>query len=96
MNFVETIPFILVCYGLTLIVVYGSIFNKIRPKYKFFHCSMCMGFWVGIFIYVTMLYSENRMWAFSIPDLFMHGCLSAGTSYLLCSIVDDNGVKVND
>ena len=46
--------FILCAYGLTQILVYGSIFDKIRPKKtwlngfgELFHCPMCMGFWVG-------------------------------------------------
>jgi len=37
--------FILACYGLTNILTYGKIFDKIRPKEHFFHCSMCVGFW---------------------------------------------------
>jgi hypothetical protein len=51
--------FVLVAYGMTQIIVYGSIFNKVRPaKERFwglaelFHCPMCMGFWVGVFLWV--------------------------------------------
>jgi hypothetical protein len=78
--------FILVCYGLTQILVYGSIFNKIRPRHHFFHCPMCMGFWVGVFIY----------WLFNPFDPtygFAYGCLSSGTSYALCQIFGDEGIN---
>jgi hypothetical protein len=54
----ELLYFILCAYGLTQILVYGSIFNGIRPpknKYgkigELFHCPMCMGFWVGVFLW---------------------------------------------
>ena len=57
--------FILAAYGLTQILVYGSIFNKVRPPRqwlhgfgKLFHCPMCMGFWVGTFLWGINRYTE--------------------------------------
>lgn len=77
------LTFILACYGMTMIVVYGKIFEPIRPKYHLFHCPMCMGFWVGLFVW---LFSE-------VPfNAFIAGCISSGTSYFLSRLVDDDGI----
>lgn len=79
--------FILACYGMTMIVVYGSIFNKFRPKTgffgKLFNCTMCTGFWVGIV----------NSFLLSTPfNFFIAGCISSGTSYFLSRLVDDEGI----
>jgi len=78
--------FILASYGLTQILVYGSIFNSVRPKHHFFHCPMCVGFWAGLLIYCIL----------NTPELshgFAYGCLSSGTSYALCQIFGDEGIN---
>ena len=80
--------YILSCYGATLILVYGKIFEKIRPKYHFFHCSMCIGFWVGLFFAFFGMNITNLFQA------FMWACLASGTSYILCTLFDDNGLKI--
>ncbi len=50
--------FILVCFGLTNILVYGSILNCVRPNEglwgALFKCPMCMGFHVGWFVAMLM------------------------------------------
>jgi len=49
----ELLTFILCAYGLTQILVYGEIFNRLRPKKGrlkgIVTCPMCMGFHVGWF-----------------------------------------------
>lgn len=81
------IYFILACYGMTMILVYGSIFNKIRPKAgflgKLFSCTMCTGFWVGVF---------NSLLIDMPFNIFIAGCISSGTSYFLSKLVDDDGI----
>ncbi len=81
----QLIIFILACYGMTMILVYGNIFNFIRPKHHFFKCCMCMGFWVGIFNWFIISTSFN--W-------FTAGCISSGTSYFLSRLVDDDGILI--
>ena len=75
---INLIYFILTAYGLTQILVYGKLFDSIRPARgklkKLFECPMCMGFWVG-------------------ANLFILGWLSSGTSYILNMVFGDNGVK---
>lgn len=81
------ITFILSSYGATMIIVYGSIFNSIRPKDSiFFKCTMCVGFWVGLAN--AFLLDINFNW-------FAACCLSSGTSYFLSRLVDDFGIKIS-
>jgi hypothetical protein len=89
----ELIYFILCAYGLTQISIYGAIFKNIRPKHHFFHCPMCMGFWIGVFLVGINEYTELFTFDNSIINYFLLGCLSSGTSYVLCMIFGDNGVK---
>lgn len=96
----ELFSFILVCFGCTNILAYGKIFDAIRPKYKFFHCPMCLGFWVG-FLFSFFLKSPfliNQFHGVSNYmidgfNAFACGCLSSGTSYLLAMIVGDGGIQ---
>ena len=81
----QLITFILACYGMTMIAVYGKIFDAIRPKHHFFHCCLCMGFWVGI---INSFFINIRY------NMFVAGCISAGTSYLLSRLVDDDGILI--
>ena len=85
--------FILCAYGLTQILAYGSIFRKIRHKHHFFHCPMCVGFWVGVFLVGINRYTELFTFDNNIVNYLLLGCLSSGTSYILCTLFGDNGVK---
>jgi len=86
--------FVLACYGMTMILVYSKIFEKIRIKINSLNnnlisymikCTMCMGFWVGIINCFLIDVSFN--W-------FVAGCISSGTSYLLSRIADDDGLTI--
>lgn len=79
------LAFILACYGMTMIILYGKIFNKIRPDWELLKCSLCVGFWVGIFN--SFLVNINL-------NFFVCGCISAGTSYILDKIIDDYGIII--
>ena len=85
--------FILCAYGLTQILVNGSVFDKIRPEHHFFHCPMCVGFWVGVFLVGINRYTELFIFDNNIVNYFLLGCLSSGTSYVFCTLFGDNGVK---
>jgi hypothetical protein len=86
--------FILSCYGMTMIIVYSKIFEGIREKINSYNkellsymikCPMCMGFWVGIFNWFLLDLSFN---------FFTAGCISAGTTYLLSRLADDDGLTI--
>ena len=89
--------FILCAYGMTQILVYGSIFNKVRPSKDkfggFFHCPMCMGFWVGVFLFGINPHTELFTFDLNFVNGFLLGTLSSGTSYTLNMIFGDEGIK---
>ena len=91
--------FILSSFGLTQILVYGSIFNPIRPTKgklgELFRCPMCLGFWVGLFLW--SLNSQTELFSFDYSPLtaILLGCLSSGTSYIIAMLFDDNGLKIS-
>ena len=89
----DLVYFILISYGLTQILTYSKLLNKIRPKHYFFHCSMCIGFWVGVFLLVTNRLTELFTFEHSLYNAFVLGCLSSGTSYILAMLVGDKGVR---
>ena len=95
----EFIWFVLSAAGLTQILVYGSIFNKIRPKHEvlggLFHCTMCMGFWVGLFLFFINGFTELFTFEYSLGNAFCLACLGSGTSYLLSVLVNDFGFRVS-
>ena len=91
------IYFILISYGMTYILLYGSIFNPVRPKKgklgELFKCPLCMGFWVGVFLWSINFYTELFTYDYNIINALLLGCLSAGTSYFLSMILNDFGLK---
>jgi len=97
----ELLYFILCTYGMTFMIVYGSIFNKIRPKKdsgffgKLFNCPLCTGFHAGWFILVLSKYTSLFTFELNVVNAFLLSCLSAGTSYLISSIVKDNGIQIS-
>ena len=95
----DLVYFILSAYGLTQILVYGSIFNPIRPAKGFFgelfQCPMCLGFWVGMFLFGINKFTELFTFEYNIANLLILGCLSSGTSYILSMLFDDNGLKID-
>ena len=97
----DLIYFILTAYGLTQILIFGSIFNKIRPSKnwlngfgKLFHCPMCMGFWVGILLFGINGWTELFTFEYNLAIALILGWLSSGTCYLVGVFVNDFGFKV--
>jgi len=90
----ELLWFVLTAYGLTQILVHGSIFEKIRPNYHFFHCSMCVGFWAGILLYGFSFYTELFTFELNWVNPLLLGSLSSGTSYVLSMLIGDEGINV--
>ena len=94
----ELLTFILIAYGLTQILVYGSIFNKLRPvkgKLKdFTGCSMCMGFHVGWLLMLLSPFTELFNFDVTVVNFFLLGWLSSGTSYLLNMVFGDDGIQL--
>ena len=82
---------------MTYILLYGSIFNSIRPTRGqlgvLFKCPLCMGFWVGVFLWSINPFTELFTYDYNLINALLLGSLSAGTSYFLSIILDDFGLK---
>ena len=98
----ELLYFVLTAYGLTQIIICGSIFDKIRPNKdwlhgfgKLFHCPMCLGFWSGVLLFSINDQTELFTFEHNFFNAFILGCLSSGTSYLLSVLINDYGLKLN-
>jgi len=87
------IYFMLAAYGFTQILVYGKVFEKVRPTSHFFHCSMCVGWWVGIFLWAINAHTELFTFDYSITTAFLLACVSSGTSYIGNMIFGDQGIN---
>jgi hypothetical protein len=89
----DLIWFVLCAYGLTQLLVFSTLFEKIRPKNYFFHCPMCMGFWVGVLLLCLNPYTELFIFDVSFVNAVVLGSISSGTSYALCVLISDGGFQ---
>ena len=94
----ELTYFVLAAYGLTQILVYGSIFNKVRPTKGWFgellSCPMCTGFWVGVLLFGINGWTELFTYEYNLVNLLILGWLSSGTSYILNMVFSDDGIQI--
>ena len=93
MSAVSVLVFILCAYGLTQILVFSSLFEPYRPSHHFFHCPMCIGFWVGVLLVLLNPFTELFMFDISVANALLLGSLSSGTSYALCMLISDGGFQ---
>jgi len=77
------LTFILICYGATNILCFGSIFDPLRRRLdrlgnamltEFLRCPMCVGFWTGL---AVSLVGQG------VTRPFFDGCIASGGCYLL-------------
>ena len=94
----DLIYFVLAAYGLTQILVYGSIFDKVRPTTDWFgdlfSCPMCVGFWVGVLLFGINGWTELFTYEYNFINLLILGWLSSGTSYILNMTFGDKGIQI--
>tara|TARA_B100000963_G_scaffold322069_1_gene305843 strand:- start:107 stop:409 length:303 start_codon:yes stop_codon:yes gene_type:complete len=95
----QLVYFSLCCAGLTQILVYGKIFDKIRPKEgrlgELLSCPMCTGFWSGLFLWAANGFTELFKFDYSpVTGLFL-GCLGSLVSYIFAMAIDDHGIKLD-
>lgn len=86
--------FILCSYGLTQILCFGKIFDKIRPSHYIFTCPMCMGFWIGVFLFCINPLTELFSYEYNFINALVLGGLSSGTSYILITLFGDDGINI--
>ena len=89
----DIVFFILSSYGLTQILVFSRLLEKIRPSHHFFHCPMCIGFWVGVLLMLLNPFTELFTFDVSLVNGLLLGGLSSATSYALCMLISDGGFQ---
>lgn len=88
---------VLIAYGMTSILVWGSIFETtrlfIKSKSKFFgdliSCTLCTSTWVGFFLSIVLGSLSSSF--FEIPwfiGIFFDGMLTAGAVWALNAIIE--------
>jgi len=86
------------CIGMTQILVYGKIFNKIRPNSGWFgdlfKCPMCTGFWTGVFLWAISPLTELFTFDQSLVTAFVLGCYSSIVCYFGSMLVNDYGLNI--
>ena len=91
--------FCLISYGLTQILVYGKIFDPIRPKSgklgQLLRCPMCTGFWVGIFLWFVKDYTQLINFDNSFVTAFLLGCAASAASFIGSMFMSDDGINLN-
>ena len=84
--------------GMTQIIVFGKIFNKIRPSEGWFgdlfRCPMCTGFWTGVFLWAISPYTELFTFDHSLVTGFVLGCYSSIVCYICSMLVTDYGLQI--
>ena len=90
--------FCLISFGLTQILVYGKIFEPIRPKEgwfgQLFSCPMCTGFWTGLFLWFVKDYTQLFIFDDSFVTALLLGCASSAAAYLGSMFIGDDGIKM--
>ena len=92
------LTFTIACIGMTQIIVYGKIFNKIRPTKGWFgdlfKCPMCTGFWTGVILWALSPLTELFTFAQSLVTAFVLGCYSSIVCYFGSMLIDDYGLNI--
>jgi hypothetical protein len=95
--------YILLAYGITNIVVFGSIFESLRESFNtkytsFIHsiltCPMCFSTWLGFTLSCMLLFFGQHTpisLYFNLPNyltIFLDGCFTSGTVWLMFKVED--------
>ena len=56
---------------------------------------MCLGAWVGAFLFGINKYTELFTFEYNIANLLILSCLASGTSYVLDMVLGDSGIKID-
>ena len=57
---------------------------------------MCLGFWVGAFLFGINTFTELFNFEYNIANLLILSWLSSGTSYIFNMIFGDKGFRISE
>ena len=92
----ELLIWLLAAYGMSQILVYGSIFDTprewITKKSKFFEdllgCMMCTSTWVGFFLSVAFFSPTSSLSLIPYTYVFFDGMLASGAVWAVNTIIE--------
>ena len=92
----EILIWILAAYGMSQIIVFGSIFQKLRDwlirNSEFFgdlvQCMMCTSTWVGFFFSLVFFSPTDTMTTIPYVNIFFDGMLASGSVWGINSIIE--------
>jgi len=92
----EILIWIIAAYGMSNILVYGSIFENLRDKIiiksDFFgdliQCMMCTSTWVGFFFSLAFFSPTADLVVIPYTNLFFDGMLSSGGVWALNAMIE--------
>jgi hypothetical protein len=92
----ELLIWILAAYGMSQILVYGSIFNTPREwisrQSKFLgellECMMCTSTWVGFFFSLVFYSPTASLVIYPYTNIFFDGILASGSVWALNAVVE--------
>ena len=92
------LTFTIACIGMTQIIIYGSIFDRIRPTQgwmgKLLSCPMCTGFWTGIILWAISPHTGLFTFDMTPVTAFILGCYSSMVCYFASMLVTDWGLQI--
>jgi len=92
------LTFTIACIGMTQILVYGKIFDKVRPTSGWFgdlfKCPMCTGFWTGVILWAISPFTTLFTFDQSLVTSFVLGCYSSMVCYFSSMLVTDWGLQI--
>tara|TARA_B100000212_G_scaffold333424_1_gene302873 strand:+ start:92 stop:388 length:297 start_codon:yes stop_codon:yes gene_type:complete len=95
----QLLYFSLAAAGLTQILVYGKIFDKIRPTQgwmgQLLSCPMCTGFWSGLFLWSVSPWTELFTFDISLVTAMSMGCIGSLVSYIFGVTFSDFGINID-
>lgn len=80
--------------GATIILVYGKIFERVRPKYYLFHCPMCIGFHVGWIFSLIFFVLYGVLETNTVLEIIKEGFICSVLSYIVAMTFSDEGINI--
>ena len=92
----ETLIWILAAYGMSQILVFGSIFENLRNwlirKSEFLgdliQCMMCTSTWVGVFFSLTFFSPTLPLITIPYTNIFLDAMLASGSVWAINAIIE--------
>jgi len=91
---IDLAVFVLATWGMTQILVYGGVFDRIRPDAPFFHCLMCVGFHSGWFMFLLFRHAGIQLMEPIIAGMFVFGCIGSAVSFALGFTFTEDGIAI--